>query len=174
MPSIFDTNLYAAGTTYAKNAIVKYNTDGLFYYSLQNGNVGNTPGLNSSFWGGRSLDPISNQNKPEFIWKSSYGSSVEINPKTVITQFGDGYNQRMKDGVNNQLMNLSLNFNGRGLDEMTAMVHFLYNRQGVEYFLFTPPPPFNKKKRFICRGIPTNLNFYQNNDLKVIFEEVAV
>lgn len=171
MPSIFDIPNWSDSVTYSKNSAVK--SSNLYYYSRADGNIGNTPSVGSSSWAGYANDPITNEIKPEFIWRPSYGSTVDNSPRVLKIQFGDGYVQRVKDGINNDLMVLDLTFEGRDTNEALAIIHFLKTREGKDSFLFTPPPPFNKIRLFVCQQFPTSINFYQNNTIRAAFEEVA-
>ena len=171
MANVFDISDWSGATTYLKNQVVKCSN--AFYYSLADGNVNNTPALNSVYWGGRALDPIDGTNRPEFIWSPSYASTVGLQPKVTNIQFGDGYSQRIQTEINNTLLSLSLSFDGRDYNEALAIIHFLIDKRGVDYFMFTPPAPFAKKKRFVCQNFPFNFTFYNNNAIKAEFNEVT-
>lgn len=171
MANVYDISNWSNSTTYKKNQVVKYN--GLFYYSLVDGNSNNTPSNSSIYWGGRAVDPIDNSDRPEFIWNPSYGSNVVLEPKVNVVQFGDGYSQRIQTEINNSLLTMQLNFDGRDYNETVAITHFLLDKAGKDLFLFTPPAPFAKKKRFICPSFPVGLVFSNNNSIRATFNEVA-
>ncbi|MEK6878482.1 MAG: phage tail protein, partial [Nanoarchaeota archaeon] len=143
-----------------------------FYYSLRNSNLNNTPSPTSAFWGGMIVD-VDGQTRPEFIWKPGYSSTVEQNPKVKVVKFGDGYEQRIKDGINNSLIMLDVTFESRGLTEIVAIQHFLASRQSVESFSYVPNPPFNKRSLFVVRNWSQIDNFYGNYTVRGRFEETS-
>lgn len=170
MANIYDISDWSGSTTYKKNEIVKYNN--IFYYSLIESNVGNTPSVSSIQWGGRSLSPVTNQELPNFIWAADYGINLDISPKIKTINFG-GYSQDLPDNINNSLLNIEAVFSGRDELEITAITHFIFSRSGVQNFLFTPPPPFSKLKLFRCNEMPFSKGFYNNNTIKLVFREVV-
>lgn len=174
MPSIFDTvNTYVAGTNYSKDAIVKLNN--LTYYSLTDNNQGNTP---TSFlgteWDGQIL--INNTYVPDFFWKPSYSSQVVHAPRVLRFKFGNGYEQRIEDGLNSNLISLELTFDNREENEATAILYFLQERAGKESFVYNVPSIYSKSTfttRYICSSWNSAFNFYKNYSIRATFEEVA-
>lgn len=61
---------YAGGTTYTINAVVL--SVGLYYTSLANGNIGNTPASSPTFW--RLLGPQAPSQSPSGGWGYSFGT----------------------------------------------------------------------------------------------------
>ena len=165
MASIYDIDDYSASSSYKKDDIVK--SGGLYWYALQDcSNCQQTPattGGAAAYWGGMITAPTSehasagNVTSPHFIWTQSYNFSVQHAPKVKAISFGDGYEQRMKDGINNTLVNISLSFDGRKMKEATAIIHFLESRFGKDFFFFTPPSPYNTRKKFICREFSSSI-----------------
>jgi len=161
MASIYEVSDYASGSTYQKNDIVK--SGGYYWYALQTVPTSQTPSVVSSYWGGMLTAAVSthstagNVTAPEFIWEPAYNISINHAPKVKSVKFGDGYEQRMKDGVFTDLLNISLTFDGRSLKEAMAIIHFLEARSGVDYFFFTPPSPYNSRRKFTCREFNSNI-----------------
>jgi phage-related protein len=87
---------------------------------------------------------------------------------------GDGYEQRMQDGINTVLLSITMSYENRTLRENLAMSHFLNERGGFETFLFTPQPPYNKEKLFLARQWDGVYNFFDNYSLSVTFEELPI
>lgn len=171
MPDIFNIQNYNGSTNYRKNEIVFSNN--LYWYSLLDGHSGNTPTVGSAAWGGNGIDPTDGQTRPEFIWSPSYGINIDLSPRIQSISFGNGYGQNIADGINNKLMNIDMQFAGRDIQETIAIIHFLNTRGGTEFFLFTPPPPVAKKKRFRCAEYPMTIDFYNNNTTSTRFIEVV-
>jgi phage-related protein len=74
-----------------------------------------------------------------FTYLPSYGTNLTRTPRVLKSKFGDGYQQRMQDGINHNPRTWKLVFNGRRQDEMDAIEDFLDARGGVESFDWTPP-----------------------------------
>lgn len=174
--SVYDINSWVNGNTYNVNDIVSYG--GKNYYALSNNFVDgarDTPN-NSLNWGGMLID-INGENKPNFVWTPSYGRDVKSTPRIKMIQFGEGYSQRFKDSINNNLITLDLSFENRDINEATAISYFLRARQGYESFIYKPAAPYNSVNfnfRFICKTFSDIYTFYNNFGIKTTFEQVAV
>lgn len=170
--SIYSIANYAAGTTYNLHDIVRYPSDtSNFYYSSTDNHSGNTPSPNSSQWGG-----ISSWNgilKPKFIWRTNYGVVAQHEPKTLDVVMGDGYSQRILTQINNDLLKLQVMFDLRTERETQAIVHFLFARQAKDSFLFTPSPPHDLEKLFICKQWENRYTYYNNHQITALFEETV-
>ena len=145
MASIYDTVSYWSNlTTYKKYDIVK-GSDDRFYYSIKDSNVSNNPitlaNLQVHWEGYISLNGIL---VPNFWWKPSYNASIEISPQITVSQFGNGYQQRISDGINSALAKFTLNFEGRSENETVSILHFLKERASVESFIYNPPTIYKK------------------------------
>ncbi len=167
--SIYNVPAWASSTLYRKHTPVT--SGGFTYYAL----VDHTSGSGAfsddiSKWGGIATD-YNGEIKPNFIWKPDFGFKIIQKPMVKKVQFGDGYSQRIKDGINNNLLSAEMSFTKRTVDEITAIVHFLYARQGVDSFLWEVPFPFGVSKRFVCEEFPASFDFYNNHSLACKFEE---
>lgn len=175
--SIFNIQSWANSTNYLKDDIVLSNNN--YYYALQNHQsnpsqtFNQTIADNPNLWGGMGIDTTTNTNKPFFIWKPSYSSSVTISPKVKVIKFGDGYEQRTRDGINSILLDIDLSFDNRSSTEATAILHFLHEKSSYKSFLFLPSPPYNTMKKFVCRTWSHSTIFYDNQSIKAKFEEVS-
>ena len=65
--------------------------------------------------------------------------SNAIQPRVLKVQFGDGYEQRIQDGINNLKQEFSVTFNNRPKAEIDDIVAFLNNKAGTTAFNFTYP-----------------------------------
>ncbi|GAA5787305.1 phage tail protein [Chitiniphilus shinanonensis] len=74
-----------------------------------------------------------------FTWVPDYGGTRETQPRVLQSQFGDGYAQRMADGLNSQLQRMSWTFARRTDTEARQIEQFLVRHGGVSWFWFTPP-----------------------------------
>ncbi len=171
--SIYSIANYAAGTTYNMHDIVRYPSNTAnFYYSLTDAHSGNTPSISSTAWGG--LSSFNGIIKPKFIWRTNYGIVGQHEPSTLEVKFEGGYSQRVVQNINNDLLKLQLSFEMRTEKETQAIIHFLYARQAKDSFLFTPSPPHDLEKLFVCKTWNDTYVFYNNHNIQCVFEEVAV
>jgi phage-related protein len=182
MASIYDTiPTWSEATTYNKYNIVLA-SDGKYYYSIIDSNVGaqNNPVATSNLqldWDGYIV--LNGNLIPNFWWKPSYNASIKNTPKVIVNQFGNGYEQRIKDGINNNLINFTLRFDNRNELETTSILHFLAQRNGTESFIYNLPTiyaksPLNLNTRFICMNWESIYVSYNNYQISCEFREVAV
>lgn len=61
------------------------------------------------------------------------------NPRVLLARFGDGYEQRMPDGINSLDQSFSVTFINRPIEEVDAIVEFFEAMLGVTSFEFTIP-----------------------------------
>lgn len=169
MGNIYDISQWQPNTLYHINDIVK---NGNFFYYAKLDHTSSSV-FEPGNWNGTGSD-FNSEIKPLFFWKPSYNSSPKMTPRIKKVQFGNGYVQRLPDGINNNLININLLFELRSTQETTAIAHFLNTRQGTESFLFTPPPPFGKQKRFVCEDWEPNYLFFDNHTIRVVFQEVVI
>lgn len=60
-------------------------------------------------------------------------------PKLHLVKFGDGYEQRIANGINNLEENYSISFNNRTKAEIDDIIAFFENKAGVTAFTYTVP-----------------------------------
>ena len=60
-------------------------------------------------------------------------------PKVKLASFGDGYEQRLRDGINSLSESYSLSFETRTKEEIDNIIQFFDSKGGVVPFLFTIP-----------------------------------
>jgi len=165
--SIYNIDAWAASTNYTKNKIVIINN--LYYYCLIPHISSNfVTDLAAGYWGGQISD--NGENKPYFFWKSSYRATVDNEPKIKKIQFGDGYTQRLNDGINNILPSIDLTFENIDLDETTSILHFLEVRSGSESFIYLPGAPRGILSRWVCERWSDIQNFYNNYTITAKFD----
>jgi phage-related protein len=64
-------------------------------------------------------------------------------PRTLSVQFGDGYTQRLRDGINVLNESWDLSFKNRSIVDIRLMKAFLETKAGVTSFTWTPPGEFD-------------------------------
>lgn len=163
---------WITSNNYYQHDIVSFNNK--FYYLLPNRLLGGviSPDNDITNWGGYVTDSDGTV-KPKFLWIPSYGFNIPLKPKIKKIDF-EGYTQRVKQVINNNLLTLELGFDERKLPEITAIAHFLDKRAASESFCFVPPNPFGNQMRFICEDYSMQNVSYNNNSIKATFVQAAV
>ncbi len=103
----------------------------------------------------------------EFTWDCEAGPSRPITPRVFGTKFGDGYEQRVGDGINTILEQWSLTFI-REVAEITAIDDFLKARGGVYSFVWTAPDEVQGS--WLCRTWTRSIPVINVQTLTATFE----
>ncbi|AHF77898.1 Minor tail protein M [Sodalis praecaptivus] len=69
----------------------------------------------------------------EFQWLPDQDFTSTVEPRVRVVSYGDGYEQRQKNGINSDLRSYSLTFTGDA-DYIDHIENFLTERGGVEAF----------------------------------------
>jgi phage-related protein len=77
-----------------------------------------------------------------FTWVPDFPIREASKPRVRRTELGDGYEQRIRFGLNTNLKSWALTFTTREITEIQAIRTFLDARGGSESFTWTPPPIF--------------------------------
>ncbi len=67
------------------------------------------------------------------------GLSAAFAPRVLTAQFGDGYQQRVLDGINNSPRSFGISFNSRTKAEIDDIAGYFNSLNGVTKFNFTVP-----------------------------------
>lgn len=83
-----------------------------------------------------------------FNWTHDYGAAMQQEPKTLRTDFGDGYTQETRVGINPAPRTWSVTFENRKYDEADAIVAFIRaNHIGFDW-----TDPDGLPGRWTCRS----------------------
>tara|TARA_R100000388_G_scaffold91229_1_gene73143 strand:- start:507 stop:860 length:354 start_codon:yes stop_codon:yes gene_type:complete len=101
-----------------------------------------------------------------------FGISIERNPKTITVSFGDGMEQRLTEGLNQNPRKIALNFKNITEAQSDTLINFLNLRiTNGDSFDFTPPN--DTVGKFIIDGnYKKTINFANLADVSVTFREV--
>lgn len=72
-----------------------------------------------------------------FTFKPNWGMSLTKSPKVKTLSFGDGYEQRLQQGLNHNLRQYSLTFSGTP-QHINKIENFLDKHAGYKAFFWTP------------------------------------
>ena len=100
----------------------------------------------------------------------SYTAQKTTSSQIRATQFNDGYQHRIKFGLNTIPYVWSLNFDVSEADSDTIEA-FLDARGATESFDFTPPAETSSSK-FICRSWTKSIPYLNRATINATFEEV--
>ena len=65
------------------------------------------------------------------------GYTRQTQPRVLTAQFGDGYSQRLIDGINPLAETISVSFSTRDKGEIDHIISFFESKGGVSSFTFT-------------------------------------
>jgi len=105
-----------------------------------------------------------------FTYTPDNAAQADIEPRVLTSKFGDGYQQRVGDGINIRPRTFTLTFNTRTDAEMSPIVTFLETANGINSFDWTPP--FGAAGKFVCRKWSPSKPKFGINNLSLTFEEV--
>jgi phage-related protein len=74
-----------------------------------------------------------------FTTPVDFGAQLSKKPRVLAAQFGDGYQQRLGDGINIAPEEWQLTFSTRTAAERDGILAFLNARNGIEAFDWTSP-----------------------------------
>ena len=121
-----------------------------------------------------------------FTTSATYGSRAvrpdkgltrASNPKVLIAKFGDGYEQRLADGINSIAETFNISFNSRTKEEIDDITGYLSSLKGVTAFNLTVPDSNNGGEttiKVVCDSYNQNYmydGFYSANaTLRRVYE----
>jgi phage-related protein len=87
----------------------------------------------------------------------SYSSNIVVLLRTRKVSFGDGYDQRAPDGINDQPLSFKATWRNRSLTVARELMKFFkgetpYDRRPIDWFWMTPPLPFENQRKFVVEG----------------------
>jgi len=86
---------------------------------------------------------------PNDLPQPSIGTSSQHHARLLVAEFGDGYGQRLLDGINAHHQEWSVTWQLIKTTDANKIEQFLLDKMGVESFLWTPPKA-NDAVNVIC------------------------
>lgn len=108
-----------------------------------------------------------------FTYIPEYPPTEVSKPRVRQVQFGDGYEQRVRFGLNTDLKTWQLTFKARDNTETTGIRDFLQARAGVESFTWTPPLWSAVAGQYVCDEWQITADAYNLNTITATFRQVA-
>jgi phage-related protein len=105
-----------------------------------------------------------------FTYIPSFEATEASKPRVRKFQAGDGYESRIRFGLNTDPKEWSLQFSNRDDTERDAIAAFLEARGGVESFDWTPPR--GTAGKYVCEDWQVTLSNCNNNQIRATFREV--
>lgn len=99
----------------------------------------------------------------------SYSSKLAEEPRVLRTNYGDGYEARIADGINNDLQTWSVNFTGKTA-AMTTIISFFRTEGGVTAFDWTPPN--ESAGKYVVASWTRSYGSFDNETVSAVFQQV--
>ena len=100
-----------------------------------------------------------------------YNTSINARPKVNILSFGDGVEQRLTEGLNQNPLSVSLTFELSQADATTAITFLNSRVEDGASFDYTLPSETSSRK-FVCTSFPRSIPFLNRVTLTCTFREV--
>lgn len=108
-----------------------------------------------------------------FSYIPEYPPTEVSKPRVRKAQFGDGYEQRLRFGLNTDLKTWQLTFKARNGTETAGIRSFLQARAGVESFTWTPPLWGATAGQYVCDEWQITADAHDLNTITATFRQVA-
>lgn len=111
---------------------------------------------------------------PALPYEPDDAMDVAHAPRVIRAGFGDGYEQRVRDGINHDLQVWTVMYEHKGYAMSQALYAFFKALGGVDAFVWTPPGD-TVQRRFVVREFTRSLPYGATavQTLTFKFEEVV-
>lgn len=100
----------------------------------------------------------------------SYGSQTDTAATVLEAGFGDGYTQRMAEGINSVRDTWTLVWDNLSNEIINEIRDFLRAQKGVTAFNWTPPLETTSRK-WTCKSWGVSPTGYNSSTLRAVFRE---
>ena len=100
-----------------------------------------------------------------------YNTRINARPKVNTLSFGDGFEQRLTEGLNQNPLSVNLTFELSQTDANTAITFLNARVEDGASFDFTLPSETSSRK-FVCTSFPRSIPFLNRVTLSCVFREV--
>ena len=103
--------------------------------------------------------------------KPVYNTRINTRPKVNVISFGDGFEQRLTEGLNQNPLSVNLVFELSQTDATSAIDFLNLRVDDGASFNFTLPSETSSRK-FVCTSFPRTIPFLNRVRLTCVFREV--
>lgn len=107
----------------------------------------------------------------DFTWTPSRGFTAETTARVREAKFGDGYVQRVAEGINNVNQTWNLQFQSNAVETIAAIEAFLISKGGYQAFTWLPPGEATEVK-VMCNKWSKTYESEISRNLTATFERV--
>ena len=100
-----------------------------------------------------------------------YNTRIDARPKVNVISFGDGFEQRLTEGLNQNPLSVNLTFELSQTDADTAITFLNARIDDGASFDYTLPSESSARK-FVCSSFPRSIPFLNRVRLSCVFREV--
>ena len=100
-----------------------------------------------------------------------YNTRINARPKVNTLSFGDGFEQRLTEGLNQNPLLVNLSFELSQIDADTAIAFLNARVEDGASFDYTLPSETSTRK-FVCTSFPRSIPFLNRVTLSCTFREV--
>jgi phage-related protein len=100
-----------------------------------------------------------------------YNTRIDAKPKVNTLSFGDGFEQRLTEGLNQNPLSVNLTFELSQTDANTAISFLNARVDDGASFDYTLPSESTSRK-FVCTSFPRSIPFLNRVRLSCVFREV--
>ena len=100
-----------------------------------------------------------------------YNTRINARPKVNTLSFGDGFEQRLTEGLNQNPLSVNLTFELSQTDANTAITFLNARVDDGASFDYTLPSESSSRK-FVCTSFPRTIPFLNRVRLSCVFREV--
>ena len=100
-----------------------------------------------------------------------YNTRINARPKVNTLSFGDGFEQRLTEGLNQNPLSVNLTFELSQTDADTAITFLNARVEDGASFDYTLPSETSSRK-FVCTSFPRSIPFLNRVTLSCVFREV--
>lgn len=109
---------------------------------------------------------------PSFEAVADRGLGRQSQHRVLTSKFGDGYEQRVRDGINTKDETFNISFNNRSADEINLIAAYLDSKAGLNFTLTITNLTGNEAIKVVCDTY--NISYIQEtvHSLQTTFRRV--
>ena len=162
---------YSSSGEYRKFDVVYNTNSGIEYYYVckENSPSGQLPdytGFANQYW-----QPFHQDFVASDIWRLSYSSSVNMQPKVRKVQFRDGRLVQANDGINYNAAGIEAEWSNLNYTESKSLLAYLEYLGGTESLILNLPEPYVTSGRYSVQNWNISYDRWNMSNIKAILNE---